>query len=46
MALSVEQRVLIRLRVQLIHRLHHFTEVVVNRLQVFGVFTESTKQQI
>ena len=43
MALSVEQRVLLRLRVQLIRHLNPFTEVIVNRLQVLGLFTESTK---
>ena len=46
MALSVEQRVLLRLRPQLIHHLHPFTDIIVNRLQVLGLFTESTRQQI
>ena len=46
MALSVEQRVLLRLRPQLIHHLHPFTDIIVNRLQVLGLFTESTMQQI
>ena len=46
MALSVEQRVLLCLRVQLIRRLNPFTEIIVNRLQVLGFFTESTMQQI
>ena len=45
MALSAE-RVLLRLHVQLTHRLHPLTEVIVNCLQVLGLFTESTKQQI
>ena len=46
MALSVEQRVLLRLRSQLIHHLYPFTDIIVNRLQVLGLFTEITRQQI
>ena len=46
MALSVEQRVLLRLRPQLIHHLHPFTDIIANRLRTLGLFTESTKQQI
>ena len=42
----MEQRVLLYLRVQLINRLHSFTDIVVNRLQVLGLFTESTKLQV
>ena len=40
MALSVEQRVLLHLRPQLIHHLHPFTDIIANRLRTLGLFTE------
>ena len=46
MAFSVEQRVIIRLRPQLIQHLHPFTDIIVNRLQGLGLLTESMKQQV